>query len=81
MRTNRVRNTTNVKEDDSMRVLNQGECRRVGGGHNVCTPEDAYRCFMRTEMDYLVLENVLLSKQDQPAWKEEGDWRDEYELD
>jgi carbamoyltransferase len=32
-------------------------------------------------MDYLVLENVLLAKPDQPAWKEDGDWRDEYELD
>jgi carbamoyltransferase len=53
----------------------------VRGEPIVCTPEDAYRCFMRTEMDYLVLENFLLSKQDQPAWKEEGDWRDEYELD
>ncbi len=53
----------------------------VRGEPIVCTPEDAYRCFMRTEMDYLVLENFLLSKQDQPEWKEEGDWRDEYELD
>jgi len=53
----------------------------VRGEPIVCTPEDAYRCFMRTEMDYLVLENVLLSKQDQPAWQEAGDWRDEYELD
>jgi carbamoyltransferase len=53
----------------------------VRGEPIVCTPEDAYRCFMRTEMDYLVLENVLLCKQDQPAWQEDGDWRDEYELD
>ena len=53
----------------------------VRGEPIVCTPEDAYRCFMRTEMDYLVLENFLLAKQDQPAWQEEGDWRDEYELD
>jgi len=53
----------------------------VRGEPIVCTPEDAYRCFMRTEMDYLVLENVLLSEQDQPEWKEAGDWRDEYELD
>jgi carbamoyltransferase len=36
---------------------------------------------MRTEMDYLVLENMLLSKQDQPEWQEEGNWRDEYALD
>jgi carbamoyltransferase len=36
---------------------------------------------MRTEMDYLVLENHLLCKKDQPAWEEQGDWRNEYELD
>jgi len=53
----------------------------VRGEPIVCTPEDAYRCFMRTEMDYLVLENRLLSKQDQPEWQEEGNWRDEYALD
>jgi len=53
----------------------------VRGEPIVCTPEDAYRCFMRTEMDYLVLENMLLSKQDQPEWQEEGNWRDEYALD
>jgi len=53
----------------------------VRGEPIVCTPEDAYRCFMRTEMDYLVLENFLLSKEDQPEWKEDGNWRDEYELD
>ena len=53
----------------------------VRGEPIVCTPEDAYRCFMRTEMDYLVLENFLLAKTDQPQWKEADDWRDEYELD
>ena len=53
----------------------------VRGEPIVCTPEDAYRCFMRTEMDYLVLENVLLSKDRQPEWKETSDWRNEYELD
>jgi carbamoyltransferase len=53
----------------------------VRGEPIVCSPEDAYRCFMRTEMDYLVLENFLLSKEDQPEWKEDGNWRDEYELD
>ena len=53
----------------------------VRGEPIVCTPEDAYRCFMRTEMDYLVLENVLIAKTDQPDWKEEGDWRDEFALD
>lgn len=53
----------------------------VRGEPIVCTPEDAYRCFMRTEMDHLVIGNHLFSKADQPAWSEEGDWRDEYELD
>ncbi|MGD8671964.1 MAG: carbamoyltransferase [Thiogranum sp.] len=53
----------------------------VRGEPIVCTPEDAYRCFMRTEMDYLVLENFLLAKTDQPEWQEADDWRDEYELD
>ncbi len=53
----------------------------VRGEPIVCTPQDAYRCFMRTEMDYLVVEDLLLDKRDQPAWHESGDWRDELELD
>lgn len=53
----------------------------VRGEPIVCTPEDAYRCFMRTEMDYLVIENCLLSKADQPVWKETDNWREEFELD
>jgi len=53
----------------------------VRGEPIVCTPEDAYRCFMRTEMDYLVMENILIAKVDQPEWKETGDWRDEFALD
>jgi carbamoyltransferase len=53
----------------------------VRGEPIVCSPEDAYRCFMRTEMDYLVMENILISKVNQPEWKEEGDWRDEFALD
>ncbi|MGK7925051.1 MAG: carbamoyltransferase [Spirulina sp.] len=53
----------------------------VRGEPIVCTPEDAYRCFMRTEMDYLVLENCLLAKTDQPQWKKDESWRDEFELD
>ena len=53
----------------------------VRGEPIVCTPEDAYRCFMRTEMDYLVIENCLLSKSDQPVWKETGNWQQEFELD
>lgn len=53
----------------------------VRGEPIVGLPEDAYRCFMRTEMDYLVLENFILDKREQPEWKETGNWRDEYELD
>lgn len=53
----------------------------VRGEPIVCTPEDAYRCFMRTEMDYLVLENVILAKQDQPKWQEVHNWREEFALD
>lgn len=53
----------------------------VRGEPIVCTPEDAYRCFMRTEMDYLVLENFLLAKPDQPAWEKDDAWQDEFELD
>jgi len=53
----------------------------VRGEPIVCTPEDAYRCFMRTEMDYLVLGSYLLKKEDQPEWGEEKDWRNEFALD
>ncbi len=53
----------------------------VRGEPIVCTPEDAYQCFMRTEMDYLVLGDFLFTKADQPAWQETGDWRTEFELD
>lgn len=42
----------------------------VRGEPPVCTPFDAYRCFMRTDMDYLVLGNCLLDKREQPPWKE-----------
>jgi carbamoyltransferase len=47
----------------------------VRGEPIVCTPEDAYRCFMRTEMDYLVVENWIFDKREQPAWKEAKDWK------
>jgi carbamoyltransferase len=53
----------------------------VRGEPIVCTPEDAYRCFMRTEMDYLVLDNVLLSKRQQPVWNESENWRETFALD
>ena len=53
----------------------------VRGEPIVCTPEDAYRCFMRTEMDYLVLGDCLLAKTDQPEWKDHADWKKDYVLD
>ena len=53
----------------------------VRGEPIICTPEDAYKCFMRTEMDVLVIEDFIMFKSEQPAWKEEGDWRSELELD
>ncbi len=53
----------------------------VRGEPIVCTPEDAYRCFMRTGIDALVLEDCILEKPAQPAWVEERDWRAEFQLD
>ena len=53
----------------------------VRGEPIVCTPLDAYRCFMRTEMDSLVIGNMVFAKMDQPVWNEEGDWRETFELD
>jgi carbamoyltransferase len=47
----------------------------------VCTPEDAYRCFMRTEMDYLIMENIVLSKKHQPWGTTDDSWKEEFELD
>ena len=53
----------------------------VRGEPIVCTPEDSYRCFMRTEMDYLVLETCVLDKKEQPAFKDDRDWRKQFALD
>lgn len=53
----------------------------VRGEPIVCTPEDAYRCFMRTEMDCLVVENFVLYKTEQPDLKNDSNWREEFELD
>jgi carbamoyltransferase len=53
----------------------------VRGEPIVGSPNDAYRCFMRTEMDYLVLENYLLAKKDQPPWQKDDAWHSEFELD
>lgn len=53
----------------------------VRGEPIIYSPEDAYRCFMRTEMDVLVIEDCLLLKEEQPIWEEKEDWRSELELD
>ena len=53
----------------------------VRGEPIVCSPEDAYRCFMRTEMDYLVLGNFILDKKEQKPLDGDSDWKKEFELD
>ena len=53
----------------------------VRGEPIVCTPFDAYLCFMRTEMDFLVMDNFLFAKQDQPALRDDENWQARYELD
>ena len=53
----------------------------VRGEPIVCTPEDAYRCFMRTEMDYLVMNNYIFCKQDQPEWDQTDKWKENFKLD
>lgn len=53
----------------------------VRGEPIVGTPEDAYRCFMRTNMDYLVLEDCVLAKTEQPALEGDSNWQAEFELD
>ena len=47
----------------------------------MCTPDDAYRCFMRTEMDVLVMGDYLFLKEKQPKFEDKGDWREEFKLD
>ena len=53
----------------------------VRGEPIVCTPEHAYACFMRTDMDVLVLENCILYKEEQPPYKDHANWRELYQLD
>jgi carbamoyltransferase len=53
----------------------------VRGEPIVRSPEEAYTCFMRTEMDYLIMENLILDKRDQEALIDDIDWRTEFELD
>ena len=53
----------------------------VRGEPIVCTAEDAYKCFMRTEMDYLVIGDYIFSKQEQPDWEQNDNWKKEFILD
>ena len=53
----------------------------VRGEPIVCSPQDAYRCFMRTEMDILVLQNQILKKSDQTELSKDQTWKEEFELD
>mgnify|MGYP006289027329 CR=1 FL=1 len=53
----------------------------VRGEPIVCTPEDAYRCFMRTEMDFLVINDYLFDKTKQPAWDSTDNWKEDFVLD
>jgi carbamoyltransferase len=53
----------------------------VRGEPIVCTPDDAYKCFMRTEMDYLVANNFIFDKLKQPEWIQSDDWKDEFSKD
>lgn len=53
----------------------------VRGKPIVCSLEDAYRCFMRSELDYLVIENFLMAKSEQREWEKDDSWKTEFELD
>lgn len=53
----------------------------VRGEPIVCTPKDAYTCFMRTEIDCLVINNFLMFKEEQPKWQDKEDWQKKFELD
>jgi carbamoyltransferase len=53
----------------------------VRGEPIVCTPEEAYRCFMRTEMDCLVMGDFVFDKSRQPTFDDREDWRSEFTLD
>ena len=53
----------------------------VRGEPIVCTPDDSYRCFMRTEMDYLVVGDYLFAKTEQPEWDKKDNWQEEFKLD
>jgi carbamoyltransferase len=53
----------------------------VRGEPIVCAPDDAFRCFMRTEMDYLVMGNYIFDKKMQTNLKNDSNWKEEFKLD
>lgn len=53
----------------------------VRGEPIICTPDDAYLCFMRTEMDYLIIGNFMFDKKEQQPWEEKDNWKEEFKLD
>jgi carbamoyltransferase len=53
----------------------------VRGEPIVCTLNDVYRCFMRTEMDYLIVENTLFHKKEQSTFQEKTNWKETFKLD
>ncbi len=84
-----VSNKTNKRYHDMLTAFNDkygcpvivNTSFNVRGEPIVCTPQDAYLCFMRTEMDYLILNNFLLSKKEQEPIDNDSNWMVEYELD
>tara|TARA_B100001750_G_C15516216_1_gene607422 strand:+ start:1350 stop:3167 length:1818 start_codon:yes stop_codon:yes gene_type:complete len=84
-----VSKNTNPRYHDMLTIFNEKyNCAvivntsfNVRGEPIVCTPKDAYLCFMRTEMDYLILNNYLLRKIDQNPLDGDTDWMSEFELD
>ena len=88
----RIQTVTEEKNPYYYRVLTEFKKRtgysvivntsfNVRGEPIVCTLQNAYECFMRTDMDVLVLENFILYKAEQPKWEEKADWRKLYALD
>ncbi len=71
-------NTFSEKEDCGV-VVNTSF--NVRGEPIVCTPHDAYVCFMRTNMDALVVGDFLFIKEEQPKWEDGVDWTKQFELD
>jgi carbamoyltransferase len=84
-----VNKHTNKRYHDMLTVFNEkygcpvivNTSFNVRGEPIVCTPKDAYLCFMRTEMDYLILNNYLLNKKEQKPLDKDSDWMSEFELD